>query len=74
MDLSADEIRTLRVLSERPAHDTEERPLRVLQSLIGKGLATVAERYYATWGGRRRLCREVRLTDAGRAASPRQAA
>jgi hypothetical protein len=66
--LSPEERWALKCLTEENAHDTEERRIEVLDTLIENGLARV-ERYYSSrWGGRLHKVREVTLSARGLAA------
>lgn len=66
--LVADDIRTLKILSQRSCHDDEDAPISQLSRLVYMGLAGVSGHEYMKWGGKLHTVREVCITDAGRAA------
>lgn len=61
--------RALRLLSERTsAHEMIERPLCTIEELEARGFVREIRRYQDWWGSRKVECREVSISDAGRAA------
>lgn len=68
MFLGDREMRALRIISNRLAHQLVGQPLETLALLIDNGLAHVSRRYYDTRvSGKTWHCEEVVITDAGRA-------
>lgn len=63
--LSPEERWALKCLKQENAHDTEDRRIAILDTLIEAGLARIERHYFSRWGGRLHNVREVTLTDQG---------